>query len=134
MRVSAHDRGENIPKPYRRGCNLRGRFPTGARRDRVPSASSVFFECVLLQAGGLLWSGFVASLADPLRESPAMVAFFAECRTLGRENRAGSGTSREQEEKVAPTVMELKTGPQAELRVGLNPGREPETAVWQSEE
>ena len=62
-----------------------------------------------------------------------MVAFFPECRTLSRENRA-SGASREQEEKMAPTVMELKTGPQAELRVGLDPGRELETAVWQSEE
>ena len=53
---------------------------------------------------------------------------------LGRENRAGSGASREQEEKMVPTIMELKTGPQAELRVGLDPGREPETVVWQIEE
>ncbi len=63
-----------------------------------------------------------------------MVAFFPECRTLSRENRAGSSASREQEEKMAPTVMELKTGPQAELRVGLDHGLELETAVWQSEE
>src|SRR6266850_3137649 len=134
MRVSARDRAENTPKPYRQGCSLHGRFPTGARRDRVPNASNAFVECALLQAGGLLWSGFVAWLADPLRESSAMVAFFAECRTLGRENRAGSGTSRKQEEKMVPTVTELTTGPQAGLPMGLDPAREPETAVWQSAE
>ena len=63
-----------------------------------------------------------------------MVAFFAECRTLGRENRTGSGASREQEEIMVLTVRELTAGPQAELPMGLDPGREPETAVWQSEE
>jgi len=63
-----------------------------------------------------------------------MVAFFAERRTLGREDRAGSGTFRQEEKKMAPTVMELTIGPQAGLPMGLDPGREPETAVWQSEE
>jgi len=35
---------------------------------------------------------------------------------------------------MAPTATELTAGPQAELPMGLDPGREPETAVWQSGE
>ena len=62
---SERGRVEKIPRPCRRDCNPRGRFPTAARRDRAPSASNAFFACALLRAGGLRWSGFVACLDGP---------------------------------------------------------------------
>jgi hypothetical protein len=58
-----------------------------------------------------------------------MVAFFAECRTLGRENRARSSISANRKKKMAPTITELMTGPEAGPAIGLDPGPEPETAV-----
>ena len=61
-RGNARGRAEKIPRPCPRDCNPRGPFPTAVRRDTAPSASSASFECALLRAGGLPWSGFVARL------------------------------------------------------------------------
>ena len=70
----------------------------------------------------------------PSARELAIVALFAKCRTIAGENRVRSGMFYEEEERMEPTVTELTTGPQAGLPMGLDPGREPETAVWQSEE
>ena len=58
-----------------------------------------------------------------------MVAFFAKCRTIARENRARSSTFYEEEEKMALTVTEWTAGPQAALPLARDPEPEPEIAA-----
>ncbi len=53
-----------------------------------------------------------------------MVAFFAKCRIIARENRARSSTFYEEEEKMALTVTEWTAGTQTALPLGRDP--EPE--------
>jgi hypothetical protein len=57
-----------------------------------------------------------------------MVALFAKCRTIARENRARSSTFYEEEERMALTVTELTTGRGAGPAIGRDPEPEPEIA------
>src|ERR1700722_2633179 len=65
-RVNERDRAGNIPKPYHMDCNLRGQFPTRARLNTAPSASSGLCAGGILPAVDLLRSPdeLVRSLLD----------------------------------------------------------------------